>query len=236
MKSGLENKRNVIALSVLGIGLLGAVYYSFFSDPTPSGSAARPAAAAPSTSAATSETRSTGVRAPVRQRSDEFQPVLHSRRPEKAVDPLNVDPTLRLDLLAKLDNVPAAGNGRDLFNFGKPASVKLAGAEPVIKPYLPIGPRQPPKPKPPEVKTAPPPPPIPLKYYGICTVRADGSKTAFFMDGEDILIQAEGSTFKGRYRLLRIGVNSAVVEDIQYKHEQTLPLAEDAPQGGSGDE
>jgi len=230
MKSGLDNKRNVIALSVLGVGLLGAVYYSFFSDSTPT-PAARPAAATPA-SATTSETRPTGSRAPVRLRSDEFQPVLHSRRPEKAIDPLSVDPTLRLDLLAKLDGVPPAGSGRDLFNFGKPAPVKLAGTEPIVKPYIPIGPRQPPKPRPPEVKTEPPPPPIPLKYYGICTVRADGSKTAFFMDGEDILIQAEGSTFKGRYRLLRIGANSAVVEDMQYKHEQTLPLAQDASQGG----
>ena len=48
------------------------------------------------------------------------------------------------------------------------------------------------------------------------------------MDGDEILIATEGITFKGRYRLVRIGVNSAVVEDIQYKHEQTLPLAEDA--------
>ena len=51
------------------------------------------------------------------------------------------------------------------------------------------------------------------------------------MDGDEILIGAEGQTFKGRYRLLRIGVNSAVVEDIQHKHEQTLPLAEDALPG-----
>ncbi len=98
-----------------------------------------------------------------------------------------------------------------------------------VKRGLPIGPRStsaeasragPPPP--------PPPPPINLKYYGICTTRADGKKTAFFMDGDEILIEAEGVTFKGRYRLVRIGVNSAVVVDMQYKHEQTLPLAEDA--------
>jgi hypothetical protein len=51
------------------------------------------------------------------------------------------------------------------------------------------------------------------------------------MDGDDILIEAEGATFKGRYRLVRIGVNSAVVLDLQYKHEQTLPLADDALPG-----
>ncbi len=236
MKLGAENKGKVKALAVLGAGLLLAVYYSFFSDPAPSSPAsARAVAAKSSGSSSASEERSTAPRAPGRVRSDEFQPALHPRRAEKTAEPLDVDPTLRLELLAKLDNVPAAGNGRDLFNFGKPAPVKLAGIEPVIKPYQAIGPRQPPPPRPPEVKVTPPPPPIPLKYYGICTVRSDGSKTAFFLDGEDILVQAEGSTFKGRYRLLRIGVNSAVVEDMQYKHEQTLPLAEDAPQGGKGE-
>jgi hypothetical protein len=81
------------------------------------------------------------------------------------------------------------------------------------------------KPGPPPVT---PPPPITLKYYGIVTTLVNGKKTAFFMDGDEILLETEGVTFKGRYRLVRIGVNSAVVEDIQYKHEQTLPLAEDA--------
>jgi hypothetical protein len=85
---------------------------------------------------------------------------------------------------------------------------------------------------PPPVKAGPPPvappPPITLKYYGIVTTLANGKKTAFFMDGDEILIETEGVTFKGRYRLVRIGVNNAVVEDIQYKHEQTLQLAEDA--------
>jgi hypothetical protein len=158
--------------------------------------------------------------------------VLRQKHPDKAKAPLPVDPTLRLDLLAKLNDVPAAGTGRDLFSFGK-APVTLAGTEPVVKitPWIPIGPRY--TPPPPKATPAPPPPPPPitLKYYGICTTRADGFKTAFFMDGEDILVEAEGATFKGRYRLIRIGPNSAVVEDMQYKHEQTLPLAEDALPG-----
>lgn len=235
MKLGVENKRSVWALSLLGVGLAYSVYSNFFSDSTPTApSTPRSAVTAPSPSdVATPEE----VRAR-RTRNNEFLPILHPKHPDKDTPPPPQDPTLRLDLLAKLDGVPAAGSGRDLFNFGKPAPEKLAGAEPVVKPSTVVGPphlavNRPKNTTPAGPAPPPPPPPINLKYYGICTTRPDGSKTAFFMDGDDILIAAEGATFKGRYRLLRIGVNSAVVEDLQYKHEQTLPLAEDAQGAGA---
>jgi hypothetical protein len=235
MKLGGENKNSVRALAVLGLVLAGAIYYSFFSDSTPSAPAtARVAAPAPGENASSEEASAPRS---ARGRTDEFLPVLHKKHADKA-EPVPQDPTLRLDLLAKLDEVPPAGSGRDLFNFGKPAPEKLAGAEPKIPVYQPVGPPHL-TPNGPKLAAAapapPPPPPINLKYYGICTTRADGQKTAFFMDGDDILIEAEGATFKGRYRLLRIGVNSAVVEDLQYKHEQTLPLAEEAQGQGAGD-
>jgi hypothetical protein len=38
----------------------------------------------------------------------------------------------------------------------------------------------------------------------------------------------EGETVKRRYRVVRIGVNSVVMEDTENKHQQTLPLAEEA--------
>jgi hypothetical protein len=52
------------------------------------------------------------------------------------------------------------------------------------------------------------------------------SKRAFFLDGEDIVIASEGDVIKKRYKIVRIGVNSAVVEDTQFKsnNQQTLPL------------
>ena len=232
MKLGGENKNSIRALIVLGVVLVGAIYYSFFSDSTPSVPATARVAAPGTDETASSEESSGSRSSAVRGRTDEFLPVLHKKHTDgKKSDPVPQDPTLRLDLLAKLNEVPPAGSGRDLFNFGKPAPEKLVGTEPVVKPWVPIGPPHL-APDGPKVAAAapapPPPPPINLKYYGICTTRADGLKTAFFMDGDDILIEAEGATFKGRYRLLRIGVNSAVVEDLQYKHEQTLPLAEDA--------
>jgi hypothetical protein len=39
-------------------------------------------------------------------------------------------------------------------------------------------------------------------------------------------VVSEGDTIKTRYKIIRIGVNSAVVEDTQHKHQQTLQLEE----------
>jgi hypothetical protein len=81
----------------------------------------------------------------------------------------------------------------------------------------------------PVVAAGPPPlPPITFKYYGLTTVRRNGKRTAFFMSGEEILIRAVGDLVVGSYRLLNIGLTSAVVEDTQSKRQQTVPLAEEA--------
>src|SRR5438105_2387605 len=73
-------------------------------------------------------------RAPGRRvQNDEFRPVLHSKRPEDRIDPEKIDPTLRLDLLAKLQEVETAGAGRNLFQFGPPP-VKVLPPEPKVIP------------------------------------------------------------------------------------------------------
>ena len=38
------------------------------------------------------------------------------------------------------------------------------------------------------------------------------------------VVRAEGDLLKKRYRVVKIGVSSVVMEDLQYKSEQTLPL------------
>jgi hypothetical protein len=220
-----RQQKGYVALGVVLV-LLGYMFYSnVLSDSTPGSSSAGARVAAPD--AVSDDAAPTREQIAARGR-DEFLPFL--RQPHaKPLDPTTVDPTLHVELLAKLLDVPSAGSGRDLFSFGKPAPV-LAGPETIVKVAAkPIGP-PPPPPKPLDSgpPKPPPPPPINLKYYGIVTTLANGHKTAFFMDGDEILLETEGVTFKGRYRLVRIGVNSAVVEDIQYKHEQTLTLTEDA--------
>ena len=81
-----------------------------------------------------------------------------------------------------------------------------------------------------------PPPPAPtapvmtFKYYGYKISKSDGRKEAFLLDGEDIIIAGENDDMKrGRYKVVKIGVNSITIEDTQFKTTQTLPLLEDTP-------
>jgi hypothetical protein len=225
MKIGAENKKAAYLLGGLFV-VLGYVFYSsFFAGPsTPEVSTAARVAAPPDQVADEAEIARAQIAAHAR---DEFLPKLHDKHAAKPLDPNTLDPTIHTELLAKLNEVPAAGGGRDLFSFGKPVEA-IKGPEPTVRVAMAIGPPVIPRRVDPGPPKPPPPPPINLKYYGIVTTLANGKKTAFFMDGDEILLETEGMTFKGRYRLVRLGVSSAVVEDMQYKHEQTLPLAEDA--------
>jgi hypothetical protein len=156
----------------------------------------------------------------------EFRPTL---KPKDPIDPSKVDPTLKLALLARVKNVSMEGGGRSLFDFSTAPAVAAKVEIAKVKPILPgqtqtasiIGPVKPPPPPPPA--PPPPPPPIPLKFYGFNTMK-QGGKRAFFLEGEDIFVAGEGDLIKNRYKVVRIGVNSAVVEDTTNKHEQTLPL------------
>jgi hypothetical protein len=144
---------------------------------------------------------------------------------DKDVDPTTADPTLRLDLLAKVQNVAMGGGERNLFQFGAaplppapepkiiptPTPQELAVAQAAAKPV------DPPK---------PPPPPIALKFYGYSVQGRTGIKKAFFLDGDEIIVATEGQLIKNRYKVVRIGVNLVVVEDVQYRNEQTLRLEE----------
>src|SRR5581483_5631376 len=115
---------------------------------------------------------------------------------------------------------------RSLFEVGaaRPEEIKVKEPEKIAIVHPFVGPRRPPPEQPPVEPRAPP---IPLRFYGFVNKTKAGDKRAFFMDGEDIVIAGEGDTIKKRYKIVRIGVNSAVVEDTEFKgnnREQTLPL------------
>jgi hypothetical protein len=156
-------------------------------------------------------------------RTDDFHPSL---KPKEGVDLNGIDPTLHLDLLAKLHNLPMEGGARSVFKEGAkpvppPAPVTVKPGPVLTSNGTPAG-----GPKPPEPPSGPPPPPpptpIPLKFYGYST--RGSAKRAFFMDGDEIQIAGENDTIRNRYKIIKIGVNSAVVEDTTDKHQQTLPL------------
>jgi hypothetical protein len=149
------------------------------------------------------------------------------------VDVSRIDPSLKLDLLARLQDLKSEGGERSLFEFGPPPKPKTPEVEPV-KPQNPTAdpakpaatdataaatPTAPPKP--------PPPPAIPLKFYGYVGAAQGPSRRAFFLDGEDIVVAGENDVIRNRYKVIRIGVNSAVIEDTTNKNQQTLPLIEE---------
>jgi hypothetical protein len=152
-------------------------------------------------------------------------------RPPKGVEPSSVDPTLHLNALAKLQEVKLEPTVRSLFEISATppptaAELKMAAEPQKIKPaFVLYGPPPPPAdpPKPPTPRA----PAIPLKFYGFVNPARPDVKRAFFMDGEEIVVAGEGDLIKKRYKILRIGVNSAEVEDTQFKGDntkQTLPL------------
>jgi len=232
MKLGTENKRGVIALAVLSLVAAYLVWSNFFSGPS---SSSEVAAVRPRAMPADPAARPSGPvrRQPPRMLSDDWHPVLVAKGPENQIDTSGVDPTLHLEKLARLEDVAAAGSGRNLFTMSQPPVELPKGPEPkVVVTAKMFGPPPiPPPPAPPGPPEPPPLPPITFKYYGIATVRSDGSQTAFFLDGDNIIIKSVGETVAGSYKLVRIGSNSAVVEDSKSKRQKTVPLAEEAVQG-----
>ena len=162
----------------------------------------------------------------------EFHPT-QKRDKDNPIDPSKTDPTIRFASLDRVQAVGMAGGGRSLFDFGsqarvvdptKPTLIAVSKPKPAFPVYGPDKP-QPPPPAPPP----PPPPGIPLKFYGFVNSARSGEKRAFFMENEDIYIASEGETMKSRYKLVKIGVNSVVLEDTQYKNnQQTIKLTEEA--------
>jgi len=233
MKFGAEPKKIAALVGLTGVAAY-LLYSNLISSPASSGGAtaeSRVARQLPADSAVTSAAQSAAMpgrlSASRKTNREEFRPSLK----HKNVDTSTIDPRLRLDLLTKVLAVEMAPAERNLFQFG---AVTPAAAEPgriIPKTQAQIQAQiqaaeqaklnQPPP-------GPPPPPPITLKYYGYTAQRADGHKRAFFLDGDDIFVAAEGELIKKRYKVVRIGVNSVEVEDTQFNHTQMLPLAEEA--------
>ncbi len=226
-----EDKKKVWLLALLGVIAAYTLYTQVFSSDTAETPAARSGSVAPPVLPGDAATPASGPRRGItsRRNGTAFVPVLRSPRPEDRPDPAKIDPTLRLDLLAKVQGVALEGGSRNLFQFGAaPPPASAAGPIPKEK-KIAVNNLPPVVAAPPSGPPAPPPPPlIPLKYYGYTNAKGDPRKKAFFLDGEDIIVAREGETIKSRYKVVHVGVNSVEVEDTQFKNKQTLPLAEEA--------
>jgi hypothetical protein len=228
---GADRKR----LVVLG-GLVMLLVAVYFINRIPDSGAPQPQAASnlPNDPVSLKRLPSTSVTPlpPPRQTARRGETAIQDFKPSfklpEGTDVSRIDPTLKLDLMAKLRDLPLEGGERSLFDFGAPP--KPATPPPPVQPIKPVTP--PPAPAAPATPAAPvkpPPPPIPLKFYGYVNAARGGLRQAFFLDGDDIFVAGENDMIRSRYKVIRIGVNSAVVEDTTNKNQQTLPLVEELP-------
>ena len=95
-------------------------------------------------------------------------------------------------------------------------------------------PAPPPSPRPPDqsaigpaapsVPTGPPPPPrITLKFIGIVE-KKDGTRIAVLSDGKRPISGQEGEELEGRYKILKIGLESIELSYLDGRGRQTIPL------------
>ncbi len=197
MKLGTENRKEVIALAVLGGLAVLLVAYEFW----PASTASAPAAA---------QTVAPGPGHPVTRRTKSGKVV--------AVTEPRLDPTLDLNLLKQSEGISYSGNGRNIFVVGSVATIPKPlkngtsdGGEERAGLF------QHPRPQ--------PPPPITLKFFGFANEPGE-PKRVFLSQGEDVFIASEGEIVDRRYRVLRIGPSSVEMEDVLYNNRQSIPLTQ----------
>jgi hypothetical protein len=136
VKLGTENRKELIALAVLGSLALLLVAYEFW-----------PASSAP---AAATQASSTGPGRPATRRTKSGKVI-------SVVEP-RLDPTLELNLLKQSEEIKYAGNGRNIFVAGSVATIERPKASGVTDPN-----RQAQLFQHPQIQA---PPPIMLKFFG----------------------------------------------------------------------
>jgi hypothetical protein len=127
-----------------------------------------------------------------------------------------LDPTLRMDAMLVTESLVYSGTGRNIFSASSvPVDIPkpIGSARPKVEP--PPVPQGPPPP--------PPPPPIDLKFFGT-TSGADGKRRAFLLHGDDVFLASDGEIVQRKYKVISIGANSILVENMANNNRQTLPL------------
>jgi hypothetical protein len=197
VKLGLEDKKKATWAIALGAVALLAVAYEvlpmFMDSSTPS-SSAQAAAPAPRVTARP------GTKGAKKPRAE------------------NLDPTLRLDLLATIEQTQYRGSGRNIF-VSQAEQVKIPEPKaPAETEEAKSGGYTPPP--------VPQPPPIPLKFYGFAS-RAGEPKRIFLSLDQDVFVAGEGEIVNRRYKVIHISPNSVEIQDMVYSGPpQTLPLSQ----------
>lgn len=195
MRLGLENKKKTTWAVALAVVALLAVAYEFIPFLTDS---------------------------PARASSAQAAAPLASHTPARAAKKLgkkqraeNLDPTLRLDLLAMSEKTQYEGTGRNIFV-----------SQPDVVIPRPVTPGASDAPDMTKYQTPQPPqaPPIPLKFYGFAS-RVGEAKKIFLKLNEDVFVAGEGEIVDRRYKVIHISPTSVQIQDVVYSGPpQTIPL------------
>jgi hypothetical protein len=191
-------RRRQLLLAALAIALVGLLVQQFW-------------LAAPTSSAAPGTSNPSGAAAAPARR-----PPATSTAPGTTAAPAAPKATdVHLDAL-NAERPKPEGAERDLFRFKPKAPPPPPPAPPrVEQPAVPVVPAGPPPP--------PPVPPITLKFIGV--VESHGEKIAVLSDGRNAPFSGkEGAIIEGRYRILKIGVESVELAYADGRGRQTIRL------------
>lgn len=124
---------------------------------------------------------------------------------------------LKLESLERRDDTRSTPS-RNVFRFEE----RRAAAAPPPRAV----PREPVEQLPPVPTGPPPPPPIPLRYIGYLDQAGEVPRVAVLSDGRgNVFNGKEGDVIEGRYRVLRIGNDSADLIYVDGRGRQTIRLS-----------
>jgi hypothetical protein len=197
---GLENKKKTFWAAGLAVVALLAIAYQFF-----------PLLSDNSTPALSAQAAAPVVNPRGSSKSN--------AKPVKKVKPENLDPTLRLDLLAATEKTQYEGNGRNIF---------VSQAEDIPNPKA--SPNTDTKKKEESTAYVPPQPPqqapIPLKFYGFASSPGEPKKI-FLKLNDDVFVAGEGEIVDRRYKVIHISNTSVEIQDVVGSGPpQNIPLTQ----------
>ncbi len=228
MKAGTENRTKTIAAGVLGTIAVIAVLYTLYSQfggssapiaPRPQGPLAQGISTTNNAIAGT-DSRTTTNAGNGQEKVATMPTGNAAGVPAKkmATSSASLDPTLDQSAMLRTEHLVYAGSGRNVFSASYvPAVVIPKVIAPVRKNLPPPQQVYTPPPGP------PPPPPINLKFFGTAT-RANGTRQAFLLQGDDVFLASQGDIVARKYRIVSISAGSIQVEDMANSNTQTLPL------------
>jgi hypothetical protein len=134
--------------------------------------------------------------------------------------PLDIqEPQLRLDLLERIQKSEYSGSHRNVF-VATPPPPPPAVAQQKAAPQF-MGPRVPPPPPPPPLH-------VPGEFFGYASTPGTRRRVAFYKNGDDVSLIAEGDTFLGNLRLVHIADDNVDVLEISSGRHARVAMVQPA--------